>query len=68
MVADDPTDKIELKIFHNEIQNDHDAIKREEDGYREIPGVRQVSTRETVRYYGKIKADIVDLIESIVSK
>ena len=68
MVADDPTYKIELKVLHNEIQNDHDAIKKEEDGYREIPAIRQVSSQDVVLHYGKIKADIANLIESIVSK
>ncbi|MBS1519835.1 MAG: YWFCY domain-containing protein [Bacteroidetes bacterium] len=68
MVADDPNDKIELKIFHNEIQNDHDAIKTEENGYLKIPRVRQISSQETVLQYRKIKADIVNLIEGIVSK
>lgn len=37
MVADDPQNKIGLKTFHNEILNDHRALKREADGYVEIP-------------------------------
>jgi hypothetical protein len=31
MVADNPDEKIGLKVFHNEIQNDHAAIKTEEE-------------------------------------
>jgi type IV secretory pathway TraG/TraD family ATPase VirD4 len=46
MVADDPDQKIELKIFHNEILNDHEAIKREEDSYESIPPVRNVTHEE----------------------
>ena len=37
MVADDPDCKIELKAFHCSIINDHDALKREEYNYKEIP-------------------------------
>jgi hypothetical protein len=29
MVADDPTEKIELKAFHCQILNDHEALKNE---------------------------------------
>lgn len=28
MVADDPNNKIDLKVFHNEIQNDHEALEK----------------------------------------
>src|SRR5690606_25246053 len=34
MIADDPGCKIELKTFHCEIQNDHKALKKEEDRYK----------------------------------
>ena len=37
MVANDPTNKIELKTFHCEIQNDHEAIAQEEAGYQDLP-------------------------------
>jgi hypothetical protein len=31
MVADDPDCKIELKSFHCEILNDHEALRQEQD-------------------------------------
>lgn len=36
MVADDPGCKIELKAFHCEILNDHGALKKEQEGYKEF--------------------------------
>jgi hypothetical protein len=36
MVADDPSEKIELKAFHCKILNDHEALKNEQDRYKEI--------------------------------
>jgi hypothetical protein len=57
MVADDPDQKIALKVFHAEILNDHAALKKEE-GYQPIPAVRKVSTEEVQQTYLRIKEDI----------
>ena len=40
MVADEPTNKNDLKIFHNEVINDHEAIKKEEAAYKPLPKIR----------------------------
>jgi hypothetical protein len=61
MVADDPDNKINLKVFHNEIQNDHEAIKQEEDRYKPIPVFKNVSTTELKGRYSKVKEDINQL-------
>lgn len=58
MVADNPDQKIELKVFHAEIQNDHAALKKEVDQYVSLPEVRKVSAEEIQRNYFKIKDDI----------
>lgn len=63
MVADDPTEKIELKTFHNEIINDHDALKKEEEAYRPIPDVRQLSPGEVEDNYRQIKQEVREIIE-----
>lgn len=63
MVADDPDQKIALKVFHSEILNDHDALKREEESYKPIPAVRNVSQQEIQQNYLKIKEDIRYIIE-----
>lgn len=65
MVADDPTNPIELKTFHCRIQNDHDAIAAEEAAYQEIPVARNVSASEIQSIYQRIKADIRELISSL---
>jgi len=36
MVADDPDCKIELKSFHCEIQNNHQSLKLEQEGYKPL--------------------------------
>jgi hypothetical protein len=63
MVADDPDQKIQLKIFHNEILNDHDAIKQEEDAYQPIPRVRQITQQEIQENYLRIKREIEYIVE-----
>jgi len=67
IVADDPEDKIEQKIFHAEIINDHDALRKEEKSYRRIPRVRNVTLTEITRNYYKIKEDIRFIIEDRLS-
>jgi len=64
MVADDPTNKIALKTFHCEIQNDHAALKKEEDSYQPIPVIRTVDQAMIQRNYVQIKQDILDIISS----
>ncbi|RAW01963.1 conjugal transfer protein MobC [Pseudochryseolinea flava] len=68
MVADDPDQKISLKIFHNEIINDHEAIKREEDGYAPIPKVRDVTQEEIMENYLLIKREIEYIVDQVTKK
>jgi hypothetical protein len=63
MVADDPDQKIALKVFHSEILNDHAALKREEDAFQSIPAVRGISPEEIQRNYFNIKEDIKLIID-----
>lgn len=63
MVADDPLQKISLKAFHSEILNDHEAIRSEENQYKEIPSVRKVSQQEVLDNYFQIKEDIQTIVE-----
>jgi hypothetical protein len=67
MVADDPDNKIDLKTFHNAIQNDHEAIKIEEAVYQSIPSVRDVDQGEVLLAYHQIKDDIKTIVESVLS-
>lgn len=68
IVADNPDQKIRLKVFHSEIQNDHDAIKTEEVKYKPIPVIGEVSELDIQENYKKIKQDIEDLFKSELKK
>jgi len=62
IVADNPDQKIKLKVFHSEIQNDHDAIAKEEAGYKAIPVIKKVTDEDVKEVYNKIKHEIEGLI------
>jgi len=63
-VADDPDVKIPQKVFHNEIINDHEALKKEADAYRQIPKDREVTQAEIDENYRIIKGDVAMIIET----
>jgi len=67
LVADDPDNKINLKVFHNEIVNYHQAIKTEESAYRELPVVRKIDSEIIMGNYLKIKMDIEFIIKKELS-
>jgi hypothetical protein len=61
-VADDPDQKIDLKVFHAEIRNDHAAIQKEESEYKPIPQVRSISHYEIQENYFRIKDEIKSIV------
>jgi len=67
MVADDPVNKIEMKTFHCEIQNDHEGIAIEERDYQNIPPSRKTGQTEILMNYQRIKEDVKGIVEHIVS-
>ncbi|OOQ61543.1 conjugal transfer protein TraG [Mucilaginibacter pedocola] len=62
MMADEPNNKIDLKVFHNEIINDHAVIAREEAAYKPLPDIRTPTEEEIMENYKRIKEDIRELI------
>lgn len=62
-VADDPDQKIDLKVFHAEILNDHEAIRKEEQGYKSLPQIRSISHYEIQQNYFRIKNEISQIVE-----
>jgi hypothetical protein len=68
IVADSPDVKIKQKMFHAEIQNDHHAIKKEEEGYRSLPVVKQVTTEDVRENYLKIKKEVGALVTAELQK
>lgn len=67
MVADNPDQKIDLKVFHSEILNDHEALRKEEEKYKAIPPVRKISANEIQENYFRIKQDINLIIKDKLS-
>lgn len=68
ITADNPEEKIRLKGFHCEIQNDHAAIKAEEDNYKPIPKIALITEEDIQENYKKIKRDIEELVNSELIK
>lgn len=68
MVADNPDDKIKLKMFHAEILQDTEAINREMRDFKEIPPVYSISQQDIQDNFYQIKLDIRRLIENVVAK
>nr|WP_317125277.1 hypothetical protein [Pedobacter schmidteae] len=63
IVADSPDVKISRKMFHAELQNDHQAIKKEEEGYRPLPVVQRVTAEDIRENYLKIKREVATLLK-----
>jgi len=68
IVSDNPEEKISLKMFHSEIQNDHKAIAEEEAGYKPIPEINKVSHADIMENYISIKADVDQLVKHELKK
>lgn len=68
MVADDPDNKIELKTFHCEIQNDHEALKNEQHAYKPLPVVRQVNNSMIQQNYIQVKNDVLNLVQAEIAR
>lgn len=68
MVADDPDCKIELKAFSCEIQNDHAALKKEQENYRPLPVIQIVNNSMVQRNYLQIKQDVEDLVSAEIER
>ncbi|WP_316736735.1 conjugal transfer protein MobC [Pedobacter aquatilis] len=68
VVADNPEQKIKLKMFHSEFQNDHKAIGEEEQLYQDIPVIEKVSAVDVEENYLRIKREISDLLRSELAK
>jgi hypothetical protein len=61
--ADDPKQRIELKTFHCEILNDHDALKAEVEAYVPIPKISDISQAAIHENYRRIKDKVLYIIE-----
>jgi len=68
MVSDDPDCKIDMKTLHCEILNDHDALKKEQDAYKDIQVIRRLDSTMVQRNYLQIKQDVQDIIQSEIER
>jgi hypothetical protein len=64
MVADNPEQKIALKMFHSAIQNNHDSMAKEEEAFKPIPIVSYVSEETVTETYSQIKDEIAELFKN----
>ncbi|KAF2334589.1 conjugal transfer protein MobC [Flavobacterium nitrogenifigens] len=68
MTADNPDCKIELKTFHCEVLNDHNALRQEMDNYKEIEPIRNLDNAQVNRNYTQIREEIHELSESEMNR
>ncbi|MBN8720977.1 MAG: hypothetical protein J0H85_16125 [Sediminibacterium magnilacihabitans] len=62
-VTDDPDTPIALKGFHAKIINDHEMLKKEQNGYKPLPTIRNVTAQLVQKNHLQVKEDIQSLIE-----
>jgi hypothetical protein len=67
MVADNPDEKIKLKMFHSEIINDTNKLNEEAKIFKEIPQIKLVTAQEVQDNYYQVKLEVKQLIEKEVS-
>ncbi|WGQ09893.1 conjugal transfer protein MobC [Pedobacter gandavensis] len=68
ILSDNPNQKMKLKMFHCEIQNDHQAIKDEEAAYQMIPIVENITALDVEQVYQRIKTEVRDLVKIELQK
>lgn len=68
MIADDPAQKIKLKMFHAEVINDSDKINQQMSLFEDIPVVNELTQEQVLDNYYQIKMDIRELIEKEVQR
>ncbi len=68
VMADNPEQKIALKMFCSEIINDHKLLATEQNKYRDLPEISQVNSANILDNYQQIKIDIETLIQSEIER
>ncbi len=68
MVADEPGQKIKLKMFHSEILNDREQLNREVKEFVDIPDVSAVSPQQVKDNYYEVKLQIKNLLDKETSE
>jgi type IV secretory pathway TraG/TraD family ATPase VirD4 len=68
MVADDPAEKIKLKMFHAEIINDTHRLERENKGYKGLPAISLVNAAQVSDNFHQIRMDVKQIIQKETAK
>ena len=68
LVADNPDEKIKLKMFHSEIVNDADKLKEEVSLYKDIPVVSNITQQQVLDNYYQVKMEVKKLIGEEVER
>lgn len=68
LVADNPDEKIKLKMFHASIINDADKLNEEIRRYKEIPTVSNVTQQKVLDIYYRMKMEVKRLIGEEVER
>lgn len=68
MVADDPHEKIKLKMFHAEIVNDSEKLNAEVATYKNIPVVSTVTQQQVMDNFYQVKMEVKRLIGEEVER
>ena len=66
MVADNPDDRIKLKMFHAEIVQDTAAINAEMKNFLDIPRVYDVTAQDIQDNFFQVKYDVRQLIDKVI--
>jgi len=68
IVADNPSQRIELKTFHAKFLNDPAALEKERQQFFPLPTVRQVTPEMIQENYQIIKQDVQDIVDGVMEK
>jgi hypothetical protein len=68
LVADNPDEKIKLKMFHAEIINNADKLNKEISRYKEIPVISDVTQQQVLDNYYQVKMEVKRLISDEVER
>jgi hypothetical protein len=68
MVADNPDQKIELKAFCSEVINDHEALSKEQERYKELPKISNVRSEDILNNFLQIKKDVDVIVQTEIER
>lgn len=68
VLSDTPQQKLPLKAFHCDIQNDFSAIEREEKAYKPIPVIRQITPDMVQKNFQKIKEEVQEIANAEIQR